>query len=285
MRAPGCLHIIDCRRGEDEGVRDDTWDLLIVGGGTAGLVGAYAGAELGARVALIERHRTGGDCLWTGCVPSKALVSAANRVHAARAASSVADVGDVRVDFAAVMRHVRGAIDTIEPVDSPQALRAAGVRVVEGEARFTGPNMLDVDGHRHHFHQALIATGATPSVPPLPGLADAEPLTTETLWDMDTLPDHLVVLGGGPVGCELSQAFARLGSRVTLVEVRKRLLSREDPDAAEVVRQALVADGVDVRLGHQPVKVVADPRGPCGIRTFECFNSTFEGRHCGGKQA
>jgi pyruvate/2-oxoglutarate dehydrogenase complex dihydrolipoamide dehydrogenase (E3) component len=238
------------------------WDLIVIGGGSAGLVSAYTAAELGARVALVERHRTGGDCLWTGCVPSKSLLSAAGTVAAARRAKEYAAVGSLDVDFGAVIRHVRSAISTIEPVDSVEALEAAGVTVLRGEAVFTGVSTMMVDGSAQPFLQAMLATGAAPIVPDIPGLADVEPWTTETLWDVESLPERLVVIGGGPVGCEMSQAFARLGSRVTLVEATHRLLPREDPDAGALVEEALRRDGVDVRLGQHVGKVVGEPGGP-----------------------
>lgn len=237
------------------------WDLLVVGGGSAGLVAAYTAAELGARVVLVERHRTGGDCLWTGCVPSKALLSAADTVDRVRRARAFATIGEPEVDFSGVMRHVRSAIATIEPVDSVEALQAAGVTVLLGEAVVTGPSTVTVDGVGQHFQQAMIATGAAPLVPDVPGLADVEALTSETLWDLEQLPERLLVIGGGPVGCEMAQAFARLGSSVTLIEAARRLLPREDPDAAAIVASALRRDGVDVRLARRAVKVVGDPSG------------------------
>lgn len=237
------------------------WDLIVVGGGSAGLVSAYTAAELGARVALVERHRTGGDCLWTGCVPSKALLSAAGALATARRAQSFASVGEPDVDFSAVMRHVRSAITTIEPVDSVEALEAAGVTVLLGEATFTGPSAVSVDGAVNQFRQAMVATGAAPMIPDIPGLADVEPLTSQTLWDIDRLPCRLLVIGAGPVGCEMAQAFARLGSAVTLVETADRLLPREDPDASALVTAALRRDGVDVRLSRRIVEVVGEASG------------------------
>jgi pyruvate/2-oxoglutarate dehydrogenase complex dihydrolipoamide dehydrogenase (E3) component len=232
------------------------WDLLVVGGGTAGLVAAYAGAEIGARVALVERERTGGDCLWTGCVPSKALLWAASSVASARRAESFARVGTIEVDFAAVMAHVRSAISTIEPVDSPRALEEAGVTVIAGDAAFVGPRSVVVNGMTQPFHHVMVATGAAPTVPSIDGMPEAHVLTSETVWSLDVLPPRLLVVGGGPVGCELSQAFARLGSQVTLVESGDRLLLREDPEAARIIASALAADGVDVRLRHRVSRVV-----------------------------
>lgn len=225
-------------------------DLLVVGGGTAGLVGARTAAQLGASVLLVERERTGGDCLWTGCVPSKALVAAASAAAGARSAARLGvHVDGVRVDFAAVMAHVEGAMAAIEPTDSAAALAEAGVRVRSGSARFTGPDAVEVDGERIAFRHALVATGSDPAVPPVPGLDAA--LTTDTVWDLTELPRRLVVLGGGTIGCELGQAFARLGSAVTVVEMADRLLPNEDARAAALVTDALRADGVTVRTGSR----------------------------------
>lgn len=231
-------------------------DLLVIGGGSAGLVGARTAASFGASVLLVERERTGGDCLWTGCVPSKALLAAASVAAAARdGARFGVHAGEVKVDFAAVLAHVRGAIAAIEPVDSADALAADGVAVRYGSARFTGPRTAEVDGEPVAFRQALIATGSAPVLPPVPGLAAADPLTSDTVWDLAELPERLVVLGGGSIGCELGQAFARLGVAVTLVEGLDRLLPREDPDAARLVTAALERDGVTVVTGDRVVEV------------------------------
>ncbi len=226
------------------------WDLLVIGGGTAGIVGAKTAASLGASVLLVERARTGGDCLWTGCVPSKALLAAAHAAADARGAARYGiHVQRVEVDFAAVMRHVQAAIAAIAPADSAEALRAASVRVVEGAGRLTGPATAQVDHIPVRFRQVLLATGAAPSVPPIPGITGPAFYTSDTIWDLPSLPGRLLVLGGGSVGCELGQAFARLGSAVTLVEAGPRLLPREDPDAADLLASALRADGIDVRTG------------------------------------
>ncbi|MEX5719901.1 dihydrolipoyl dehydrogenase family protein [Geodermatophilus maliterrae] len=243
--------------------RERTWDLVVVGGGTAGLVGARTAAALGARVALVERDRPGGDCLWTGCVPSKALLAAAARAAEARTAGRLGvTVGEVHVDLAAVMAHVKGAIAAIAPEDSPEALAAAGVTVLRGTARLTGPRSLTVDGRDTPFRAALLATGATPVLPPVPGLAEAGPLTSETVWGLDVLPRRLVVLGGGGIGCELGQGLARLGAEVTLVEALPRLLPGEDPDASALVAAALAADGVRVLTGTRVTAVTGEPGGP-----------------------
>ena len=159
------------------------------------------------------------------------------------------------IDFAAVMAHVKSAIATIAPEDSAETLEAGGVHVISGSARFTGSDTLEVDGRSLRFRRAIIATGAAPAVPPVPGLREATPLTSESVWDLDDLPERLVVLGGGSIGCELGQAFARLGSQVTLVEALPRILAREDPDAARLVGEAFERDGIAVLAGHTLVEV------------------------------
>ncbi|CCG05570.1 dihydrolipoyl dehydrogenase family protein [Blastococcus saxobsidens] len=234
----------------------ETVDLLVVGGGTAGLVGAHTAATLGARTMLVEQDRTGGDCLWTGCVPSKAVLAAATAAADARAAGRLGvDTGKVTVDFARVRAHVAEAIATIQPQDSPEALTAAGVRVVLGRAALTGPDTALVDGRPVRFRAALLATGAAPLVPPIEGIDTVDALTSETLWDLEELPRRLVVLGGGPIGCELGQAFARLGSEVTVVDGLDRVLGPEDADAAALVAAALRRDGVQLRLGAEGTRV------------------------------
>jgi len=226
------------------------YDLVVIGGGTAGLVAAVIAAGVGARVILIERERTGGDCLWTGCVPSKSLLAAADLAHRMRTAGAVglAPV-EPRIDFARVMAHVDAARRTIEPHDSPERLRRDGVEVVHGEARFVAPGRVEVEARVISYRAALIATGSRPLVPAVEGLAEAGPLTSETLWDLRELPRRLVVMGGGPIGCELGQAFARLGSDVTLIEQEDRLLGKEEPEASRLVAERLDGEGVRVLTG------------------------------------
>ncbi|PZS32233.1 MAG: oxidoreductase [Pseudonocardiales bacterium] len=235
------------------------WDLLIIGAGTAGIVAAKTAAGFGASVLLVEQDRTGGDCLWTGCVPSKALLSAAHAAADARAAARLGvHIDGVRVDFSQVMAHVRLAITTIEPQDSPAALRAAGARVVHGTARLSGPDTASVDGTTVRFRQALLATGSTPFIPDIPGLAEAQPLTSDTVWQLTKLPARLLVLGGGSIGCELGQAFARLGSRVTIVEAAPTLLPSEDPTAATMLLAAFADEGIAVHNGGAVTSVSRD---------------------------
>ena len=233
------------------------WDLLVLGGGTAGIVAAKTAASLGARVLLVERDRTGGDCLWTGCVPSKALLAAAESAAAARRAQRFGVLVDsVRVDFPRVMEHVHAAIRQIAPVDSAEALDAAGVTVRIGHGRFVGEGLLDLDGETVRFTQVVLATGAAPAVPPIPGLEGLDYLTSDTVWDLTEAPRRLAILGAGSIGCELGQGLSRLGIEVTLVEGAPRLLPREDSAAAAVVHRALESDGVTIRTG-QPVTSVA----------------------------
>ena len=239
----------------------DTWDVVVLGGGTAGIVASKTAAGLGARVLLVERHRTGGDCLWTGCVPSKALLAAAGAAATARSASRYGvHVDGVRVDFARIMEHVHGAITQIAPVDSPEALSAAGVRVRAGHGRFRGPGVLDVDGETIRFTQAVLATGAAPALPSIPGLADLEVLTSDNVWELAQAPQRLAILGAGSIGCELGQGLARLGVEVTLVDGAPRILPREDADAAAVVHRALESEGVRTRTGAAVTSVAARGR-------------------------
>ena len=242
--------------------RPERWDLLVLGGGTAGIVAAKTAASLGARVVLVERDRTGGDCLWTGCVPSKALLAAAGVAATARDSARFGVlVADVRVDFPRTMDHVHAAIRHIAPIDSPEALVAAGVEVRSGNGRFVGPGALDLDGETVHFTQAVLATGAAPALPPIPGLADVDHLTSDTVWDLTEAPRRLAVLGAGSIGCELGQAMARLGVEVTLVEGAPRVLPREDADAAAVVHRALESEGVAIRVGQSVASVVPTGAG------------------------
>ncbi|ROO51984.1 pyruvate/2-oxoglutarate dehydrogenase complex dihydrolipoamide dehydrogenase (E3) component [Micromonospora sp. Llam0] len=238
----------------------DEWDLAIIGGGTAGIVAAKTAGRFGARVLLVESARTGGDCLWTGCVPSKSLIAAAHAAHTVRTAARFGvHAGPPKVDDAAVLAYVRAAIARIEPVDSPAAISADGAQVVTGRAEFTGPGSLRVTGavgeRAVRFRWAVLATGAAPAVPDLPGLAEADPLTTETLWDLDALPERVAVLGGGPVGCELGQALARLGVRVTIVQRADRLLTKEEPEVGALIAERLRAEGVAVLSGADVERV------------------------------
>ena len=240
---------------------NDVIDFLVVGGGTAGIVGAKTASRLGARVALVERARTGGDCLWTGCVPSKTLLSAAAAAGPGGGARPVTSDGvEGTTGFSGVRARIAAAIATIEPDDSPTSLEAAGVTVRHGAARFTGPGRAEIDGEEVRFHQALVATGSDPVLPPIPGLDGAHVVTSETVWDLVELPDDLVIIGGGPIACELGQALARLGARVVML-VRSRILPKEDADAADIVRSSLIQDGVHIVEDSTVEDVTTSPDG------------------------
>jgi pyruvate/2-oxoglutarate dehydrogenase complex dihydrolipoamide dehydrogenase (E3) component len=240
----------------------DRFDLVTIGGGTAALVASLGVAGIGGRAALIEEHRVGGDCLWTGCVPSKALLAAAATAHSMRHADrhGLTPI-DPQVDLARVLATVRLAQASIEPQDSPERLRRHGVTVIEGRGRFVGPGLIEVAGRHVRFRAALVATGSRPVVPPIAGLADAEPLTSDTIWALEELPRRLVVLGGGPIGCELGQAFARLGSAVTIIEALPTLVPREAADVGDFLAACLRDEGVDVRTAVRAESVARSGAG------------------------
>lgn len=226
------------------------YNLVVIGAGTAGLVTAAGAAGLGARVALIERDLMGGDCLNVGCVPSKALISSARAISAVRAAEQfgIRDVGTPVADFAEVMRRLRRLRSEIAPNDSVGRFTELGVDVYQGSGKFVSPDSIEVAGQTMQFTRAVIATGARAATPSTPGLMKSGFLTNETVFSLTELPRRLAVIGGGPIGCELAQAFARLGSRVTVIERSGQVLGREDADAAACVLKALERDGVRVLL-------------------------------------
>lgn len=233
------------------------YNLVVIGSGTAGLTAAGGCAALGGRVALIERHLTGGDCLVTGCVPSKAIIRSA-RVAATihQAAQHGIHVPDgVRIDGAAVMERMRRIRAKISPHDSVQRLKEMGVDVYLGDARFVSPSAVEVGGTRLEFARAVIATGGRPVSPPIPGLKEAGFLTNETLFELTEIPKRFAMIGAGPIGCEMAQTFQRLGSQVTLIDMADHVLNREDPDAAEIVQRALQRDGVQLVLGAKVARV------------------------------
>lgn len=241
-------------------------NLLVIGAGSGGLVSAYIAAAVKARVGLVEKHRMGGDCLNTGCVPSKALLRSARLAAELKKGEALGFRGVAgEVDFAAVMARVQRVIGTIEPHDSPQRYRELGVEVIHGEARIVSPWSVEVNGRVLTSRNLIIAAGARPKIPDIPGLADLQPYTSDSIWSLREQPKRLLVLGGGPVGCELAQAFQRLGSQVVQVVRGPRLLPHEDADAAEAVMAGLRADGVELRLEHTPERFERHDGEPCLI--------------------
>jgi pyruvate/2-oxoglutarate dehydrogenase complex dihydrolipoamide dehydrogenase (E3) component len=230
----------------------ERFDLIAIGGGTAGLVTASGGASLGLRVALVERDALGGDCLWTGCVPSKALIASARLAHAMRHASSLGlhDASPSHV-FETVMQRMRTARARVAEHDDPERFRKMGVDVIFGEARFVASDQIRVDGRTLQSPRIVIATGAIPSVPPIGGLADAGYLTHMNAFDQKTLPARIAVVGGGPIGLEFAQVYRRLGAEVVVIEMLSQLLPAEEPKAAAILRDVLTREGIEIRTDAQ----------------------------------
>ncbi|RKZ65343.1 MAG: pyridine nucleotide-disulfide oxidoreductase [Gammaproteobacteria bacterium] len=246
-------------------------NLIVIGGGSAGLVTAYIGAAVKAKVTLIEKNRMGGDCLNTGCVPSKALIRSAKLLsHIQRASEFGIKKASAEFDFAEVMERVQRVIKTVEPHDSVERYTKLGVDVIQGEARITSPWTVEVTTNGSvktlTSRNIVIATGARPSVPPIPGLEEAGYLTSDNIWELREQPERLLVLGGGPIGCELSQTFVRLGSKVTQVERSARIMKREDEEVSEMVAQRFRKEGVDLRTLHQAKRIIIEN----GEKTLIC---------------
>jgi pyruvate/2-oxoglutarate dehydrogenase complex dihydrolipoamide dehydrogenase (E3) component len=222
-------------------------DLCVIGAGSGGLSVAAVAAQLGARTVLVERGRMGGDCLNYGCVPSKSLLAAAKAAEAARHAGAFGVVlPPPAVDFAAAMRHVKGVIAAIEPNDSEARFTGLGVEVIRAEARFVGAQEIEAGATRFRARRIVVATGSSPAAPPIPGLAETPYLTNETVFGNETLPGHLLVIGGGPIGLEMAQAHRRLGARVTVLEAAQ-ILAKDDPEPVALLRLRLRAEGIAIR--------------------------------------
>lgn len=238
------------------------YNLIVIGAGSAGLVSAYIAAAIKARVALIERHRMGGDCLNTGCVPSKALLRSARLLADVRNAGRYGIAGATAVvDFAKVMQRVHEVISRIEPHDSVERYRGLGVEVIKGDARIVSPWQVEVDGQFLSARSLIIASGAQARVPAIEGLDAVDFRTSDTLWEIRELPKNLVIVGGGPIGCELAQAFARLGSKVSLVQKDARLLPREDADASKIIADRFASEGIEVVSNCEAIRVEGDKAG------------------------
>ena len=256
----------------DKQVRPDNWknpnpaskyNLVVIGAGTAGLVAAAGAAGLGAKVALIERNRMGGDCLNFGCVPSKALIASARAIARARRADehSLNTPAVREVDFSKIVLRMRSIRSDLAIHDSAERFRRLGVDVFFGDAKFSGRDAIGVGNWKLRFATAVIATGARAAIPPIPGLNDIEPLTNETVFSLNELPKRLIVLGAGPIGVELAQCFARFGSQVWLVDRASQILPREETDAASLVVQSLMTDGVQVKLNAEVLRCERTPGG------------------------
>ena len=243
----------------------DPYHLLVIGAGPAGLVAARGAAALGAKVALVERHLLGGDCLNYGCVPSKTLIRTSRLYAEMRNAANfgVRPPDHIQVDFPLAMERMRRIRARISRVDSAARLTADGIDVFFGSARFTGADAVDVDGTRLRFRKAMIATGSRSMLPSIPGLAEAGYLTNETVFDLTELPASLLVIGGGPLGCELAQAFARFGTRTVIVHDVPLFLPKEERDAAQMVSEALARDGVEIHLNTKVVEVRVEDCKKC----------------------
>lgn len=232
------------------------YDLVVIGGGSAGLLAAGVAAALKAKVALIERDRLGGDCLWYGCVPSKSLI------HASRVAYEVKHAGrfgiycqDPEIDFAKAINHVQGVISTIQPHDSPERFEKLGVEVIFGNGKFIDRKTFEVNHRQLQARAFIISTGSRPAKLPISGLEEAGYITNEEVFSITKRPESLAIIGGGPIGCELGQAFSRLGSNVTIIASSDRLLPKEDPEAVEVIHKQFASEGINFLLNTKAERV------------------------------
>ena len=264
LLAKRLLSVMQARKALAGWNRPERFDrnLVVIGAGSAGLVSAYIAAAVKAQVSLIEKHKMGGDCLNTGCVPSKALIRSARILNQSRRASEWGfDRIDVSFDFPRIMERVARVVKQVEPHDSTERYRGLGVEVIEGEAKITSPYSVEVNGIELRARNIIVATGARPLVPPIPGLRNLDYLTSDNLWQLRELPSRLLVLGGGPIGCELSQAFARFGSQVSLVEMTPRLMIREDEEISERVMERFREEGIRLLVDHKALEFVPGDDG------------------------
>ncbi len=232
------------------------YNVIVIGGGSAGLVSAYICALLKAKVALIEKHKMGGDCLNTGCVPSKALIRTASLISQInRHREFGLSQATAEFDFAEVMERVRRIIRQVEPHDSVERYTKLGVDCIEGEAKIKSPHTVEVNGKKLTARSIIIATGAAPAIPKIPGLDQANYLHTENIWDLFKQPKRLVIIGGGPIGCELGQCFARLGTKVTQIQHHRQLLNREDDEIVKIMEARFIKEGMDLKLNSEAVAV------------------------------
>ena len=255
-------------------------DLCVIGAGAGGLTVAAGGSQMGAKVVLIEKGLMGGDCLNYGCVPSKALLAAGHAAQNMRDAGrfGIAAV-EPEIDFAAVNAHVHDVIKRIAPMDSRERFEGMGVQVIQAAARFTGPHEVEAGGKRIHARRFVVATGSTPTIPPIDGIDNVPYLTNETIFNLDMRPDHLIVIGGGPIGTEMAQAHRRLGCAVTILQ-KHSLLPRDDAEAVDVVRRKLTAEGIDIRERVDIRKVAGGAGGiTVTLAGLDGAEQTIQGSH------
>ncbi len=242
-------------------------NLIVIGAGSAGLVTAYIASAVKAKVTLIEKHKMGGDCLNTGCVPSKALIRSAKFLaHIKRSREFGFKSATAEFDFADIMERVQSIIKTVEPHDSAERYTKLGVDVIQGEAQITSPWTVEVNGQTLTTKNIVIATGARPFVPPIKGIDEIDYLTSDNIWDIRELPKRMVILGGGPIGSELAQSFARFGSQITQIEMLPRIMIREDEEISNVVLQRFLEEGIDVRVNHRAMEI----KQTDGIKVLIC---------------
>ena len=254
-------------------------DLCVIGAGSGGLSVAAGASQMGARVVLIEKGKMGGDCLNYGCVPSKALIAAGHAAETIRRSGVFGVNGrEPEVRFHDVHDHVHGVIAAIAPHDSVERFEGLGVHVIQAAGRFTGPGEVEADGRRIRARRFVVATGSSPAAPPIPGLDTVPYLTNETIFDLTDRPDHLIVIGGGPIGCELAQAHRRLGAEVSVAEMRT-ILPNDDPDAVDVVRRRLVADGIALHEGATVAGVEPEKNGIAVVVRRDGHEHRISGSH------
>ncbi len=256
-------------------------DICVIGAGSGGLMVAAGASQLGADTVLVERGRMGGDCLNYGCIPSKSLLAAAHVAATARRGASLGIEGTApEIDFAQVHRHVHDVIAEIAPNDSVERFTGLGIRVIAASAHFSGPAEVVAGETRIRARRFVIATGSSPRVPPIPGLDSVPFLTNETVFDLETRPDHLIIIGGGPIGVEMAQAHRRLGARVTLIEMAQ-LLGGDDAELVGFVQRRLLREGIEIREGHRVIAIAASPTAPGTRVSVEgpTGSATIEGTH------
>ena len=257
-----------------------TYDLIIIGGGSTGLMASEIANNFGAKILLVEAERIGGDCTWTGCVPSKSLLYSSSLVRQAQKAKELGFVeGKLNVRFSEIKDYINKIIQDIYEEESPEALKEKGIETIIGHAQFVSPKEISINGKIFKSKKFIIATGAKPFVPFefIEGLDKISFLTSNNIFDIEELPKHLVVMGGGPIGCELSQAFIRLGSKVTLIDMEDRILPKDDPEASNTLLEILSKEGIEVLLGKSIKKV--EKTSSDNIKIFLESGKEIEGTH------